>query len=55
MVKSLNHLFYDLEWLRAEGLITSDKVLLCTADAMPVQDAESIGTSFHMACGKLNS
>jgi len=55
MVKSLNHLFYNLERLRAEGVITSDKVLLCTADAMLVQDTQSMGTSSHMVCGKLNS
>lgn len=28
MVKSLNHLFYNLERLKAEGVIISDKVLL---------------------------
>lgn len=55
MVKSLNHLFYNLERRRAEGVITSDKVLLCTADAMLVQDTLSMGTSSHMVCGKLNS
>lgn len=55
MVQSLNRLFYNLERLRAEGVITSDKVLLCSADAMLVQDAQSMGTSFHMVCGKLNS
>lgn len=53
MAKSLNHLFYNSEWLRAEGIITSDKVLLCTADAMLAQDAQSMGTSSHMVRGKL--
>lgn len=55
MVKSLNRLFYNLERLRAEGVITSDKVLLCTTDAMLVQETQSMGTSSHMVCGKLNS
>lgn len=55
MVQSLNRLFYNLQRLRAEGVITSDKVLLCSADAMLVQDAQSMGTSSHMVCGKLKS
>lgn len=36
MVKSLN--IYNLEELGAEGANTSDKVLLCTADAVLVRD-----------------
>lgn len=55
MVKSLNHLVYNLERLRAEGVITSDKVLLCTADATLVEATQSMGTSSHMVCAKLNS
>lgn len=54
MVKSLNRLFYNLERLRAEGVITSDKVLLCTTDAMLVRDTQSMGTSSHMVCGKIS-
>lgn len=55
MVKLLNHLYYNLERLKAEGVMTSDKVLLCTADAMLVQDTQSMGTSSHMVRGKLSS
>lgn len=37
MVKSLK--IYNLEELGAEGANTSDKVLLCTANAVLLQDA----------------